>query len=302
MSSSLAKAREAAKAAQTQRFGHCHSGELHSCREPYVLVERRCVESDQVRQDAHLMAELIDSFLMRRASSAFCNGSWVDLLLFGNDDGSSQQIVVSATEQIGYLRNQANWKESSDVVFVAAYSKATTQLAAQSSTRFFQDDGQVALTVLDASALCWTVLELHEHLYIYASTFFGALGVLYLYSQVQQSKYRKLLFTKMLQAVHGELRRLEESDNVLDGAVDGLRREILERFFPHASDSREATRLWTSIAAHVQRDARVRERHVMHRGQQVLVWEWIDARRQTATRVEPPLVAGQAVNYSTTSY
>ncbi|OQR87594.1 hypothetical protein ACHHYP_08462 [Achlya hypogyna] len=281
--------------------GLCFNGALQSCTEPYVLVDRRCVESRAVRQDAALMAELLEGFLMRHASSAFCNASWAELLLIGSAE--PQQIVVQNFDLRSYLRTQANWKTASSVGFDASFDKAMTalQTSPRKGSRVITREGNVALTLDDANFACWATLRLHEHVWIYASVLVGALGALYLYKQVQTSKFRRYMYTKMLQAVHAELRHLDDRDDghVLDGSVSGLRQDILERFFPHDTASREADRLWKSVAAHVQKDARVRERHVMYRGQQVLVWEWLDHRRQKATRIEreePPLIAGQPIN------
>ncbi|OQS06484.1 hypothetical protein THRCLA_01481 [Thraustotheca clavata] len=280
--------------------GYCFDGTLHSCKEPYMLVERDCIEPVKVRQDAALMADLLERYLVRQASSTFCNNSILSLLFYGTQ---KRQILIQNFDMRSYLHTQANWKSISPVVFDASFSKAVSQLSLMMTTRHFTREGHIALTIDDTNWMCWTILKVHDHIWIYSSVVFGTLGVLYLYKQIQKSKYRKRLFTKMLQAVHNELRRqdADEDSHPLDGSVARLREDILKTCFPGSSNSKEADRMWKSLAQHVQKDSRIRERHIMYRGQQVLIWEWLDHRRQKTPRAKreaPPVVAGQVISHT----
>ncbi|RHZ18373.1 hypothetical protein DYB31_004659 [Aphanomyces astaci] len=92
--------------------GICFSGDLQSCKQPYLKVERACLEPSTVTRDADLMTHLLPRFLVKRASNVLCNQS---LLATWQHQGTAEktsttsQVVTSAFELRNYLLHQAMW-------------------------------------------------------------------------------------------------------------------------------------------------------------------------------------------------
>ncbi|RHZ22540.1 hypothetical protein DYB37_000632 [Aphanomyces astaci] len=219
--------------------GICFSGDLQSCKQPYLKVERACLEPSTVTRDADLMTHLLPRFLVKRASNVLCNQS---LLATWQHQGTAEktsttsQVVTSAFELRNYLLHQAMWYFRDNVdaaVFDVTFTKAMRQLKQGHPEYYYTSDGDVVLGRDDVDL--WCALQLHVQDYV----------------QIK----------RLVHAVHVALK--QPSNDLVDGAVSHLR---------HSLWGGKNDRTWQRVVQAIHQDARIRERYIVHRGQQVLIW------------------------------
>ncbi|RHY73463.1 hypothetical protein DYB38_003663 [Aphanomyces astaci] len=208
--------------------GICFSGDLQSCKQPYLKVERACLEPSTVTRDADLMTHLLPRFLVKRASNVLCNQS---LLATWQHQGTAEktsttsQVVTSAFELRNYLLHQAMWDNVDAAVFDVTFTKAMRQLKQGHPEYYYTSDGDVVLGRDDVDL--WCALQLHVQDYV----------------QIK----------RLVHAVHVALK--QPSNDLVDGAVSHLR---------HSLWGGKNDRTWQRVVQAIHQDARIRERYIVY--------------------------------------
>ncbi|ETV77932.1 hypothetical protein, variant 1 [Aphanomyces astaci] len=251
--------------------GICFSGDLQSCKQPYLKVERACLEPSTVTRDADLMTHLLPRFLVKRASNVLCNQS---LLATWQHQGTAEktsttsQVVTSAFELRNYLLHQAMWDNVDAAVFDVTFTKAMRQLKQGHPEYYYTSDGDVVLGRDDVDLWCALQLHVQDYVQIYATLLAIGLITWAIVTWHRRRRASKSQIKRLVHAVHVALK--QPSNDLVDGAVSHLR---------HSLWGGKNDRTWQRVVQAIHQDARIRERYIVHRGQQVLIWEWIGTRR-----------------------
>ncbi|ETV98731.1 hypothetical protein, variant [Aphanomyces invadans] len=248
-------------------YGICFSGDLHSCRDPYLRVERACLEPSTVSRDADLMTQLLPRFLVKRATSTLCNATVIATLL-SNESSKPSQVVTNALDLRNYLLHQAMWDEVDAAVFNVTFNKAMRQLKELHPEFYYTADGDVVLHRDDVEMWCALQLHLCDHVEVYAAVLVVVLTILVTGTWQRRRRATESQIKRLVHAVHVALK--QPSNDLVDGAVAHLR---------HTLWGGKADHTWQRVVQAIHDDARIRERYILHRGQQVLIWEWIGTRR-----------------------
>ncbi|KAH9140016.1 hypothetical protein AeRB84_015741 [Aphanomyces euteiches] len=259
------------------QHGICFNGELKSCKEPFLKVENACMEPETVKRDANLMTNLLDRYLMRQASQSLCNSSMLSAMITAVP--TAEHVTVKNFDMRAYLQTQAMWNKVNSAAFDAAFTKAVKRIKETHSKLYFTREGDVVLRRDNVSLMCYLQLHVQDfavEYFIVVFVLFVTL-ILFLWKQRRQNQFSEL--KRAIKAVHVAIR--QPSNDLIDGAVAHLRHAVGIR-----SDS-----LWRQVERAIQSDPRIRERNIIHRGQQVLVWEWVGTRRDDRS-----IIQGQPVD------
>ncbi|CAK4651798.1 unnamed protein product [Aphanomyces euteiches] len=240
------------------QHGICFNGELKSCKEPFLKVENACMEPETVKRDADLMTNLLDRYLMRQASQSLCNSSMLSAMITAVP--TAEHVTVKNFDMRAYLQTQAMWNKVNSAAFDAAFTKAVKRIKETHSKLYFTREGDVVLRRDNVSLMCYLQLHVQDFAVEYFTVVFVLFVtlILFLWKQRRQNQFSEL--KRAIKAVHVAIR--QPSNDLIDGAVAHLRHAVGIR-----SDS-----LWRQVERAIQSDPRIRERNIIHRGQQVLVW------------------------------
>ncbi|CAK4689700.1 unnamed protein product [Aphanomyces euteiches] len=152
------------------------------------------------------------------------------------------------------------WNKVNSAAFDAAFTKAVKRIKETHSKLYFTREGDVVLRRDNVSLMCYLQLHVQDFAVEYFTVVFVLFVtlILFLWKQRRQNQFSEL--KRAIKAVHVAIR--QPSNDLIDGAVAHLRHAVGIR-----SDS-----LWRQVERAIQSDPRIRERNIIHRGQQVLVW------------------------------
>lgn len=271
-------------------FGICLEGKLYRCQEPYTVFRDECIESAELQMDAARMRQDINVFLASFVEKGFCSTWQVD-------PEAETVLRLSRSKLYREIRKGRSWKASPEEVFNVTFGKAAQSLS------FKADEIEIPLS----AAPLWCQL-----LHFQAKNPRFSIGILltillggFLVRKHSQRRYEKRVVDDILSQVQDILidQSKASKDDLREYPVDNLRDHVFDVLgFPHSERKYVIFKIWPKIHRMVQADSRIRERAILHRGRQVVSWEWIsqnltksnDRRRSKTPEVKKTLDFGSS--------